>query len=119
MDHEALVFQDAVYGEISISHPLVVKLINSPPLQRLKSIDMAGYSKGFYPGTRQSRFEHSIGVFHLLSIHGASLEECVHGLLHDVSHTVFSHAVDYALEAGCGEKQDFQDNVFHREICLE
>lgn len=108
--------KDAVYGDIEIKHPLVIKILESAPLQRLKAIDMAGYSTGFFPGTSHSRFEHSLGVYHLLSKHGARLEECIHGLLHDVSHTVFSHAVDYAVAGGSGEKQDFQDQVFQKFI---
>lgn len=113
MPNAPIKIQDVVYGEFTINHPLIIQIVNSPPMQRLKAIDMAGYSDGYYPGSQHSRFEHSLGVYHLLSRHNASLEECIHGLLHDISHTAFSHAVDYALADASGKNQDFQDRVFH------
>jgi HD superfamily phosphohydrolase len=45
-----------------------------------------------------SRFEHSLGVFLLLKRLNASRLETVAGLLHDISHTAFSHAVDFLFD---------------------
>ncbi|MDR3150417.1 MAG: HD domain-containing protein [Candidatus Peribacteria bacterium] len=45
-----------------------------------------------------SRFLHSVGVFLLLRKFGASLEEQIAGLIHDTSHSVFSHTIDYINE---------------------
>ncbi|MBU2509538.1 phosphohydrolase, partial [Patescibacteria group bacterium] len=75
-----------VYGEIEISEPVIIELINCPALQRLKEIDQAGYFEPHYPGSSQTRFEHSIGDYHLLTKYEASLEERIAGLIHDVSH---------------------------------
>lgn len=104
--------RDRVYGEHTITEPVVLELLNSPTLERLKSIDQAGYFEPYFPGFSHSRFEHSVGVFLLLRRYAAPLEEQLAGLLHDISHTAFSHCVDYVLEAGSGERQDLQDNVF-------
>ena len=60
------------------------------------------WRKGF------SRYEHSLGVLILLRKLGAGLEEQIAGLLHDVSHTVFSHLVDWI--SGDPTKEDYQDN---------
>ena len=42
----------------------------------------------------------------------ASFEEQIAGLLHDISHTAFSHSIDYALDEGCPKTQSFQDKIF-------
>jgi len=117
-----MIFQDKIYGKIKIESPLILELINSPSLQRLKTIDQAGYLplyQQFYPQRikKITRFEHSLGVFILLKKFGAPFEEQVAGLLHDVSHSVFSHAIDYALKEGSEKNQSFQDNIF--EIFLK
>ena len=106
-----LCYQDKLYGKIKIKKPILIELINSPSLQRLKGVDQAGYSKPYFPGS-YSRFEHSLGVFALLKKFNASLEEQIAGLIHDVSHTSFSHAIDYALSESSGKRQDYQDKIF-------
>jgi hypothetical protein len=105
-------YQDRVYGKINITQPVVLELIESPTFERLKQIDMAGYFEPHFPGTAHSRFEHSLGVFCLLKKYGAPLEEQIAGLIHDVSHSAFSHCIDYIAEEGSEKEQDHQDNVF-------
>jgi len=105
-------YQDKVYGQAEISEPVILDLINSPELQRLKEIDQAGYYEPYHPGSKHTRFEHSLGVYLLLKKFGASIEEQIAGLIHDVSHSAFSHAVDYALSEGSEKEQNHQDNYF-------
>jgi len=109
-------YQDRVYGTIEINEPVILDLIKSPSLQRMKGIDQHGYFEPYFPGTRYSRFEHSLGVFILLRKFGAPLLEQIAGLLHDVSHTVFSHVADYVFSNGSGEKQNFQDDCFEEFV---
>jgi hypothetical protein len=87
-------------------------LISCKTIQRLKGIDQAGYFTPFYPGTEQNRFDHSVGVYLLLRGFGALLEEQVAGLIHDASHSAFSHCVDYILAAGTQAEQSHQDDIF-------
>lgn len=105
---------DLVFGPHTITEPVVVDLVHTPSFQRLKHIDQAGYAHPFFPRQKKhTRFEHSLGVYLLLNQYGASLEEQVAGLLHDVSHAAFSHCIDYALEnSEAGKTQAHQDNVF-------
>jgi len=103
-------YQDRVYGEIEISEAVVLNLINSPSIQRLKGVCQHGHFEPYFPNTTFSRFEHSVGVFLLLKKFGAPLKEQIAGLLHDVSHTVFSHVADYVFSDGSGAKQNFQDD---------
>jgi len=107
-------YQDRVYGMIEIDGPVILDLIKSPSLQRMKGIDQHGYFEPYFPGMTFKRFEHSIGVSILLKRFGASLKEQIAGLIHDVSHTVFSHVGDYIY--GFETNQDFQDNYFEKFV---
>jgi hypothetical protein len=109
---------DRIFGEVEINEPVILELINSPSLQRLKGIDQAGYRPLWVkPETEMgeydhSRFAHSIGVFLLLRKYGASIEEQLAGLIHDVSHSAFSHCIDYVLSGGSESLHSYQDNIF-------
>jgi len=105
-------YNDRVFGVVDINEPVIIELINSPALQRLKKIDQAGYSKPYFSGAEHNRFEHSVEDYLLLNKFGASLNEQVAGLIHDVSHSAFSHCIDYVLNEGGVEKLDHQDNIF-------
>jgi hypothetical protein len=112
---------DAVYGKVNIEEPVVWEIINSQSLQRLKGIDQAGYFLYFLSPDAESyqcfsRFDHSLGVFILLRKFGASLAEQIAGLIHDVSHGVFSHCIDYALSEGSEKEHNLQDNIFEKFV---
>lgn len=106
-------FNDSVFGLITIDNPLVLDLLASPSMVRLKEIDQAGYVHPFRPTEdKVTRFEHSLGVYWLLKLFNAPFEEQLAGLIHDVSHTVFSHCADYLGSHEAQQKQTYQDDVF-------
>ncbi len=107
-----MTYKDRVYGESEIDNPLILELIQAPSIQRLKGIDQRGYFEPYFPGTDFSRFEHSLGVYLLLKKYKTSFEEQVAGLIHDVSHSAFSHCIDYVLETGSEKEQSHQDSIF-------
>lgn len=107
-----MIYQDPIYGKVKIETPVILELIKSPPLQRLKGIPQLGYTSVYFPEVSHTRFEHSLGVFILLKKFGASLKEQVAGLIHDVSHTVFCHIGDYIFDSGSETKHTFQDDIF-------
>lgn len=115
-------YKDLVYGDVIIKEPLVLELIKSPSLQRLKGINQAGYRPLWInPQVRakdieSSRFRHSVGVYLLLKKFNASFEEQIAGLIHDVSHATFSHCIDYVLSSGSEKEQNHQDNIFQKFI---
>jgi uncharacterized protein len=109
-------YTDRIYENFTITEPVILALIHSPTVQRLKYIDLAGYIEPYFPGCSQTRFEHSLGVYLLLKIYQAPLEEQIAGLLHDISHSAFSHCIDYVLESGSETAQDLQDNIFAKFI---
>lgn len=99
---------DLVYGPINVTEPVLIELINSKPLQRLKGINNAGASQYAVEGTTISRYDHCVGVMLVLRILGASVEEQIAGLLHDVPHTAFSHVVDFVFPS--------DDHTFHEKF---
>src|SRR5690606_34029437 len=56
-----------------------------------------------------TRYDHSVGTFLLVRKLGGSLEEQIAAMLHDVSHTAFSHVIDYVFG-------DHDDQGYHDEI---
>ncbi|MDD4409080.1 MAG: hypothetical protein PHW52_00310 [Candidatus Pacebacteria bacterium] len=107
-----MIYKDIIHGEVEISEPVILELIDSPSIQRLKGIDQAGYSEPYFPNTKHNRFEHSMGDYLLLKKYGAPIEEQINGLIHDVSHSAFSHCIDYVLASGSQKDHDLQDNIF-------
>jgi uncharacterized protein len=99
---------DGIYGERKIEDPLVTEIITSRDFLRLRDIQQYGLLPEVCPSF--SRFAHSLGVYFLLRDNGASREEQIAGLVHDVSHTAFSHTYD-ALFEGDLQRQDGQDRV--------
>jgi len=108
-----MILEDKVYGEEKIREDVLIDLINSYSLERLKGISQFGMPDEYYYKDGFSRYEHSSGVMVLLRKMHANLNEQIAGLLHDVSHTAFSHVIDWTI--GDPIKEDYQDNI-HGEI---
>lgn len=107
--------QDHIYGKIKIETPVILDLMASAPIQRLKKLNQFGIPDEFYHYKNFSRYDHSIGVMSLLKNLGASEEEQVAGLLHDVSHPAFSHVYDWVVgSSNLENSQDEGHNSFIR-----
>ncbi len=91
-------YHDEVYGSIEINEPVLIDLMRTAAMQRLHSVLQHGIT-GLIGITRPTtRFEHSVGVMLLVRRMGGSIEEQIAALLHDVSHTAFSHVIDYVVD---------------------
>jgi hypothetical protein len=101
---------DRVYGDVAVDDPKVLGLIAGPTFQRLKGIRQAGPSAFAFPFKTVTRFEHSLGVYLLLRRLGADFREQIAGLLHDISHTAFSHAVDFVYAS---DEQNHHEQLKH------
>ena len=101
-------WQDRVYGRVSIEDAEILKLIGCATFERLKGVRQAGPSALAFPFKDVTRYEHSLGVFILLRRLKAPRREQVAGLLHDVSHTAFSHAVDFVFTS---TEQDHHEHL--------
>lgn len=109
------------YGYFA-AHPVIQELIDSPAMQRIKHVRQYGVVHYIVPQKFEyTRFDHSVGVWALLKAKGACLEEQIAGLLHDASHTVFSHVGDQLFKNN-SDKSSYQDNIhewFLRKMGVE
>jgi len=107
------IFNDPVYGFISIPSELIFTIIDHPYFQRLRRIKQLGLTDFVYPGALHTRFHHALGAMHLMSITLDNLRNKGHEisdkeyeasliaiLLHDIGHGPFSHALEYTLLKG-------------------
>jgi hypothetical protein len=105
---DVLRWDDRVYGPSSIDDAAILALIDTPTFRRLAGIRQAGPSALAFPFKTVTRHEHSLGVYLLLRRLGADRREQVAGLLHDISHTAFSHAVDFIVDS---DEQDHHEQL--------
>ena len=104
------IFNDPVYGFITIPDDLIFDIIDHPWFQRLRRIKQLGLTDLVYPGALHTRFHHAIGAMHLMGLALANLRSKGHEisdkemqaaqiavLLHDVGHGPFSHALEFTL----------------------
>jgi len=102
---------NTLYGTFEIDEPVLIDLLESDVLQRLKHIHQYGVCYYTRPNEEEySRYEHSVGVFALLRRYRAPLDEQIAGLLHDVSHTVFSHVADHIF-SNKSWASSYQDDI--------
>lgn len=99
---------DVLYGNVEL--PLIFgDLLNTGTLKRLGGVHQSGAVFLVNPDLSHSRLEHSIGVMLLIKILGGSELEQIAGLLHDVSHTAFSHVGDYVFENG---EENYHEQIY-------
>src|SRR5947207_2207063 len=92
---------DVVYGQLSITEPVLLALIQDPAMQRLYQIHQHGITP--LVGVQKvsppvCRFEHSLGAMLLVRrLAPNDIAQQAAALLHDVSHTVLSHVADFVF----------------------
>ncbi|KLT67594.1 phosphohydrolase [Pedobacter sp. BMA] len=99
---------DFLYGKMDF--PQVFEdLLNTDALKRLGGVHQSGAIFLVNPDICHSRLEHAIGVTMLIKKLGGSELEQIAGLLHDISHTAFSHVGDYVFDH---VEEDYHEQVF-------
>ncbi len=109
----AKIIRDSVHGDILVE-PEDLLLLDTPQVQRLRWVKQLGSAFHVYPGAQHSRFEHSLGTYHVarrmiesirknhrrdkascrdLTAREAAIVRKV-ALLHDVTHIPHGHAVE-------------------------
>jgi len=121
MSYERKIINDPVFGFINIPKGLLYDLVRHPLLQRLNRIKQLGLSSVVYPGAQHTRFQHSLGAFHLMSeaiqqlaakgnfifdSEAEAVEAVI--LMHDIGHGPFSHVLENTIVRG----------VSHEDISL-
>ncbi len=115
------IFNDPVYGFISIPDEFIFDLIEHKSFQRLRRISQTGLTQYVYPGATHSRYLHALGCLHLMQKAVSTLRQknvqisaeeeralYIAILLHDVGHGPFSHALESTIVEG----------VHHEDISL-
>ena len=111
--NDAKIINDPVFGFIKIPRGLLYDVVQHPLMQRLNRINQLGLASVVYPGARHTRFQHSLGAFHLMSEAILSLQqkgififdseaEAVEAaiLMHDIGHGPFSHVLENTIIKG-------------------
>ena len=117
----AKIINDPVFGFIRVPRGLLLDIVRHPAFYRLSRIKQLGGANIVYPGAQHTRFQHSLGAFHLMGKAIQSLQQKGHFifdseaeavqaaiLLHDIGHGPFSHVLEHTLMSG----------VSHEDISL-
>lgn len=96
-------YDDALYDKVHITEPVLLDLIASDAMQRTKGISQHGITALLGITPPFSRFDHSVGAMLLVRRLGASVNEQIAALLHDISHTAFSHVIDFVFDDHSGQ----------------
>lgn len=100
-------YDDAVYGNIQITEPVLRDLMASNAMQRLQGVLQHGISALIGITEPITRYDHCLGAMLLVRRLDGSLPEQIAALLHDVSHTAFSHVIDYVVDGH--DSQSYHD----------
>lgn len=111
--NDSKIINDPIFGFIKIPYGLLLNIVEHPLMQRLTRIKQLGLTSMVYPSAQHTRFQHSLGAFHLMSEAITSLTqkgififdseaEAVEAaiLMHDIGHGPFSHVLEHTLIKG-------------------
>jgi HD superfamily phosphohydrolase len=132
-----MIIYDNIHGYINLD-PIASAIVDTPVFQRLRNIHQTGILYLVFPTANHSRFEHSVGTYHLaiqmiekiskkqpdLKITSEIIQLVgIAGLCHDLGHLLFSHLFDdYFIEslANYNELKIITKNTVHenRSITL-
>lgn len=93
-----MLYLDSIYGEVEIVEPVLLDLMHTHAMQRLRGVLQHGITALIGITQPVTRFDHSVGVMLLVRKMGGSVQAQIAALLHDVSHTAFSHVIDYVVD---------------------
>jgi HD superfamily phosphohydrolase len=104
------IFNDPLYGFISIHRGLIYDVIEHPWFQRLRRINQLGLTNVVYTGANHTRFQHTLGAYHLMRQAISVIRQKGHEvtdteaegvylaiLLHDIGHGPFSHTLEHSI----------------------
>ncbi len=113
------VIRDPVHDYIELDE-MALSLIDTPEVQRLRRIKQLGFSNLVYPGANHTRFEHSLGVYHLARGIVKQVDEkhrkelLAAALLHDIGHGPFSHATEELIERYTKKSHDNVEGILKK-----
>ena len=130
-----MILRDPVHGLISFEseeEEIVVALLATPEVQRLRRIRQLGLTSMAYPGADHTRFSHAVGAAHVMTrllkrlrdLHEElpywqrvtterAREALAASLLHDIGHGPFSHLFEEAIPRGPKHEKWSQDIIMN------
>lgn len=110
--------KDTVHDHIEIDG-VAADLLDTPAVQRLRHVKQLGTVQLVYPSANHTRFEHSLGVYHLasraldhLGIGGKRANRIeAAAMLHDIGHGPFSHNLEALTHRRTGKYHDDVDEL--------
>ena len=105
--------KDSVHGHVRLD-PIAADLVDTPAFQRLRHIKQLSTVRLVYPSANHTRFEHSLGVYHLArqAVEGFDVDDetAAHvrtaALLHDVGHGPYGHQTEGIIRRETGRDHD-------------
>ena len=105
--------KDSVHGHVRLG-PIATDLIDTPAFQRLRHIKQLSTVRLVYPSANHTRFEHSLGVYHLARAAIGELDvdadTAAHvraaAMLHDVGHGPYGHQTEGIIRRRTGRDHD-------------
>jgi HD superfamily phosphohydrolase len=105
--------KDSVHDYIEVEG-VATELMDTRPVQRLRHIKQLSTVRLVYPSANHTRFEHSLGVYHLanraldhLDVTGARADTVrAAALLHDVGHGPYGHQTEGIIQRHLGRHHD-------------
>ncbi|MDD1772162.1 MAG: HD domain-containing protein [Methanomassiliicoccales archaeon] len=102
---ERKIIHDSVHGSVKVNG-VFLEILHRPEMQRLHGIKQLGLAHLVFPGANHTRFEHSLGTYHVADLMCQALglqcedrdQALAAALLHDVGHAPFSHTLEEVLE---------------------
>lgn len=113
------VIRDPIHDYIELDE-LALALIDTPQVQRLRRVKQLGFSNLVYPGANHTRFEHSLGVYHLAGHLIKQVDEhqrnelLAAALLHDIGHGPFSHATEELIQRYTRKSHDDVEELLRK-----
>ena len=112
------IINDPVYGFITIPSEIIFDIIEHRWFQRLRRIQQLGLSSLVYPGGNHTRFQHTVGAMHLMTLSlevlrskGISITDeegeaaVIAILMHDIGHGPFSHTLEKTIVQGVSHEE--------------
>ena len=105
--------KDSVHGHVRLGG-VAAELVDTPAFQRLRHIKQLSTVRLVYPSANHTRFEHSLGVYHLArgAIEGLGVDPDTAdhvrtaALLHDIGHGPYGHQTEGIIRRETGRDHD-------------
>lgn len=114
--------QDSIHGlmEFHGMETIVIDVLRTPELQRLRRIRQLGLALFVFPGAEHSRFVHSLGASYLAVKFAKQLANACEGFLDESFHPKPSEIRDFAVAALCHDLGHGPlSHAFEREVVGE